>query len=163
MNYISNILLLCMLLCYSIPILTIYFLYKNNNSISNIICDSKCQSIIFDSMIAMGIFTIFYELERGSIVSLILIILLLFGIYGVITINEKNKLHYLFAFIVFISILIFMIYHCYMTKSTVLFILLLIQLLFLTITIININKDIFYCEILYIVNFGLYYLVLHQI
>ena len=50
-----------------------------------------------------------------------------------------------------------------MTKSTVLFILLLIQLLFLTITIININKDIFYCEILYIVNFGIYYLSLHQL
>ena len=45
----------------------------------------------------MGIGTIYYEIVRADIYSIILISFILVGIYGLIIINEYNKIHYIFA------------------------------------------------------------------
>ena len=111
----------------------------------------------------MGFFTILYEIQRNDHRSLLIITLLLFGIYGVININETNNYHYLFAGIIFLSIIIFMIHHYYITNSNILLYLLYIQIILLLMTILCFKKKIFFCsEVLYILNFAVYYLYLHN-
>jgi hypothetical protein len=106
--------------------------------------------------------------------SILSIIVILIGIFGVITVPESNELlHYTFAGAVFFSIVAFMVVHCSECKSSMQFaeyysnlrILLYIQLLFLTITIIGVvtSAPIFYIEVLFIVNFAVFYLYLHYI
>lgn len=106
--------------------------------------------------------------------SILSITIILIGIFGVITVPESNELlHYTFAGAVFFSIVAFMVVHCSECKSTLQFaeyysnlrILLYIQLLFLTITIIGVvtSAPIFYIEVLFIVNFAVFYLYLHYI
>lgn len=106
--------------------------------------------------------------------SILSITIILIGIFGVITVPESNELlHYTFAGAVFFSIVAFMVVHCSECKSSLQFaeyysnlrILLYIQLLFLTITIIGVvtNAPIFYIEVLFIVNFAVFYLYLHYI
>ena len=115
-------------------------------------------------MFLMGIGTMLYEFERNDIYSINLIGILLIGIYGLISVNETNMIHYIFAFLVFGSILLFMIRHCWLIECNNIlltsFVLEIITLLFI---IININEDIFYGEIIYILNFAFYYLYLHFI
>ena len=107
-------------------------------------------------------------------ISILSITVILIGIFGVITVPETNELlHYTFAGAVFFSIIAFMVVHCNECKSSLQFaeyysnlrILLYIQLLFLTITIIGVvtNVPIFYIEVLFIVNFAVFYLYLHYI
>lgn len=106
--------------------------------------------------------------------SILSITIILIGIFGVITVPESNELlHYTFAGAVFFSIVAFMVVHCSECKSSMQFaeyysnlrILLYIQLLFLTITIIGVvtSAPIFYIEVLFIVNFAVFYLYLHYI
>ena len=106
--------------------------------------------------------------------SILSITIILIGIFGVITVPESNELlHYTFAGAVFFSIVAFMVVHCSECKSSLQFaeyysnlrILLYIQLLFLTITIIGVvtSAPIFYIEVLFIVNFAVFYLYLHYI
>jgi uncharacterized membrane protein len=106
--------------------------------------------------------------------SILSIIVILIGIFGVITVPETNELlHYTFAGAVFFSIVAFMVVHCSECKSSLQFaeyysnlrILLYIQLLFLTITVIGVvtSAPIFYIEVLFIVNFAVFYLYLHYI
>jgi hypothetical protein len=159
----SNFLLFLMLLSYSIPIFYVYYNYSNNTSVSNIICQDNCQKIILLGMLLMGYFSILYEINRGGGLSLLLIILILIGIYGVILIKEDKKIHYMFAAIVFLSIIGFMINHCIITNCNFLYLLLYIQIILLFITILNIETNIFYSELLLIVNFAIYYLYLHYI
>jgi len=167
MKSTKHILLFLMLLSYLIPIFYIYSHTTNNDpSVSDVICKENCQHAILIGMIAMGVFTIYYELNRSDKRSLISIFCLLVGIYGVIIYhNKKNEtLHYLFATIVFLSILGFMIHHCYETKSVILQILLSIQILFLVFLIINFsntNNIFFISEVSLILNFALFYLYLH--
>lgn len=88
----KNILLGLMLLAYLIPIVFIYLNYsKKNHSLSNLLGDKKCNSIIFYSMLVMGYFTLLYEIERNNIVSFILIFLLIIGIIGVLSVYEDKK------------------------------------------------------------------------
>ena len=107
-------------------------------------------------------------------ISILSITVILIGIFGVITVPETNELlHYTFAGAVFFSIIAFMVVHCNECKSSLQFaeyysnlrILLYIQLLFLTITIIGVltSVPIFYIEVLFIVNFAVFYLYLHYI
>jgi len=110
----------------------------------------------------MGGGTLLYEIERYDSVSLFLIPLLLIGIYGLICINENNIIHYIFAFSVFITILLFMMRHCYNTNCNLLLTCsLLLEVLALFFIVANIEINIFFGEIFYIVNFAFFYLYLH--
>jgi len=115
-------------------------------------------------MLLMGIGTLLYEFERNDTYSQIAISILLIGIYGLIYVNEKNKIHYIFAGLAFMSILFFMIRHCYAIGcNSILLSSLILEILVLLIILTNINENIFYGEIVYILNFAFYYLYLHFI
>ena len=160
----KNLLLSFMLLCYLLPISFVYYNYNSNNSVSNIICNDNCKIYIFIFMFLMGIGTLLYEFERNDIYSQIIICVLLIGIYGLIYVNETYTIHYFFAFLVFISILFFMIRQCYLKNFNMILLLsLCLEIITLLFIIININKNIFYGEIIYILNFAFYYLYLHFI
>lgn len=114
------------------------------------------------------------EVMCNKHISILSITVILIGIFGVITVPETNELvHYTFAGAVFFSIVAFMVLHCSECKSSLQFaeyysnlrIILYIQLLFLTITIIGVvtSAPIFYIEVLFIVNFAVFYLYLHYI
>ena len=115
-------------------------------------------------MIVMNVFTILYEVERKDNISLLIIIFLLIGIYGVIFIKEENNIHYVFAGIVFLAIISFMIKHFLCNKkkeNDILFILLLLQSMLFIITLSNLNNNIFFLEVFYIITFAIFYIVLH--
>ena len=115
-------------------------------------------------MFLMGVGTLLYELERNDKYSQIIICLLLIGIYGVIYINETRIIHYYFAFVVFFAILFFMIRHCYLTSCNIILTSsLYLEILTLFFIVINIDDNIIYGEIIYILNFAFFYLYLHFI
>jgi hypothetical protein len=160
----KHYLLLFMLLCYTIPIYYVYYYYNCNNSISNIICNDDYKNIILFFMGLMGVGTLLYEIERNDIFSIISICILLISIYGLILFNESNKLHYFFATLVFVVILCFMIRHCYLTNcNKILLSSLFLSVILLVIIITNFDNNIFYSEVMYILNFAFYYLFLHFI
>jgi len=160
----KHILLFLMILFYLTPIFYVYYYYNANNSVSSIICNENCKYIILFFMVCMGIATICYELKRNDYCSLSIICLLLISIYGLIYINENNSIHYIFAFIVFIAILLFMIWHCYLLGcNNILLSSLFLEILLLVFICMQMNKNIFYGEVLYIVNFAFFYLYLHFI
>jgi len=163
---IKNILLLLMLISYIIPIIYVKIFFNMNSSISDIISNEKnggVNKIVLIPMILMGFFTILYEINRKDVISFIIIIFLLIGIIGVIFINIQNSLHFFYAFIVFISIISFMIYHTLIIKSNILFNMVYMNLLLMDYIIIKINDNIFYHEVLYILIFGVFYILLHFI
>ena len=94
----KNWLLSCMIGCYLLPILFVYYNYTYNNSVSNIICNNNCKHYILFFMFFMGIFTLLYELERNDLYCQIIISILLIGIYGLISVNERYTLHYFLIF-----------------------------------------------------------------
>jgi hypothetical protein len=160
----KNILLSFMILCYLLPIMFVCYNYTSNNSVSNIICDNNCKHYILFFMFLMGIGTLLYELERNDKYSQIIICVLLIGIYGLIYVNETHLIHYYFAVVVFVAILFFMIRQCYLTNCNVILtssLCLGIITLFFILT--NIHDNIFYSEVIYILNFAFYYLYLHFI
>jgi hypothetical protein len=160
----KNVLLSIMLGCYLLPIYYVYYYYDANCSVSNIICTNDRQQPIFWFMIAMGIGTVLYEVERNDNYSLLLISILLIGIYGLIMVNETNTIHYVFASVVFIAILCFMIRQCILTDcDIVLSSSLLLEVVMLVYIITHMSEDIFYGEIIYILNFAFYYIYLHFI
>jgi len=161
----KDTILFSMIFCYVIPIIivgTTYF-YDSNTSVSNIICNDRCKNVILVCMILMGGGTILYEIERNDPVSIVLIFILLAGIYGLISIKETDTMHYVFAFTAFASILGFMIQHvCKNTECIILLASFLIQIALLCSIILNIyGGDIFFAEIVYILNFAFFYLYLH--
>ena len=157
----KNYILFFMVICYIIPIFNIYYHYNGNTTISSIICNDKCKYTILFFMLLMGIGTILYEIERNDVYSLITISLILIATYGLICINEKNKIHYVFTFIVLINILFFMIYHYSLKKCNILLLSVFLQILVLFFIMIKINENIFLSEVIYLSNFGFYYLYLH--
>jgi hypothetical protein len=162
MRYNKNYLLLFMIFCYMIPIYYVYYYYNKNYSVSSIICNEKCKHIILFFMILMGIGTFLYEVERNDTLSILFISILLINIYLLILTNEKNMLHYVFAFFIFATILFFMIRHCYLRKcNNILLLSLLLEIVLLVAMIVNIQGNIYYYEISYILNFAFYYLYLH--
>jgi len=161
-NY-RNILLGLMIMVYLIPIIYVYCNFRDNKSVSSIICDDKCRGNILFFMGIMGLLTIIYELERKDNITFLLIISLLVGIYGVMRTEESGKIHYIYAGIVFLSIFVFMARNCWQNGFFFLYFLLFLQFLMLISTIININNDIFYQEVIFIVNFAIFYLYLHYI
>jgi len=157
-----NMILLCMITTFLLLVAYIYCNYCKNPSISNIITSDDCKYIILVGMIIMNIFTILYEIERKDNISLVIIIFLLLGIYGVIFIKEENNIHYVFAAIVFLAIISFMIKHFTCNKENdILFILVLLQSLLFIITLSNLDNNIFFLEVFYIIIFAIFYIVLH--
>ena len=154
-----------MLLCYLTPIYYVYSHYaaSKKQSVSNIICDEKCQNTIFICMLFMGVGTLLYELERNDFRSFCSILVLLFSLYGVILINPDLKIHFLFAFVVFVDICIFMFLHVEKDKNNILAAATFLELLIFCYITLNIQGDIFYAEVAYILNFAFYYLYLHFI
>lgn len=160
----KDILLCLMIISYLVPIIYVYLNYsKKNHSLSNLLNDEKCNSIMFYAIIIMGYFTLLYEFERNNIESLILIILIIIGIMGVLCVYEDKKKHYIFAALVFFSIIGFMINHCHLTNCNFLHLIFYINLILLGVIIINIKGNIFYSEVFFIINFAIYYLYLHYI
>ena len=152
--------LIGMVITYSYAIYNVYkYFLHDNKSISSIIVDKECNSIIFTTMIIMGILTIIYEFLRENITSLIAILFLLFGIYGVIIYEHTLSIHYLFCFIVFISILGFMYNHCFLQNNIILYLLLYLQEILCT--CIFLENNIINMEIYLLGNFALFYIYLH--
>lgn len=162
----KNVLLYFMIFCYLLPIVIVCYNYNCNSSLSNIICDTTCKYNILLIMILMGIATICYEIERNDKYSQLLMCSLLIGLYGLICINETHIIHYFFAFLVFTAILVFMVRHCYVKScDLILKTSLFLELFLFLCIVINliINENIFYPEIIYILNFAFYYIYLHTI
>ena len=118
----------------------------------------------------MAGFTLAYEYQRcvtqNTRWSLFAIIALLIGIFGVIFIPEHDSTHYIFAATAFFAILGFMVGHTYYgTAGTAdtLRILLYAQFLFMVVTVIGVIQDapIFATEVLFLLNFAIFYLYLH--
>ena len=77
--------------------------------------------------------------------------------------NQEINLSLILICIIF-AIIIFMIRQCYLTDCNVILLSsLCLEIITLIFIIININKNIFYGEIIYILNFAIYYLYLHFI
>jgi len=160
----KNAALGAMIVCYLVPILYVCWNYNSNTSVSNIICDDNCKHIILTFMVLMGIGTLFYEIQRNDTYSIVIISVLLLGIYGLISVKETNTLHYVFAFLAFMSIMFFMVRHCYTRNcDNVLLSSLILQVIMMFVIVANMNNDIFYSEVIYILNFAFYYLYLHFI
>jgi len=156
-------LLFFMLLFYTFPIILVCKNYKRNNSISNIICDEKCKIYILFFMFLMGISTVLYELKRNDIQSTIFIFTIVICIAFLIIFDESYTIHFFFAGTVFLSIILFMIHHVLLTSNKILLLSLILAIILLFVIMFNINVDIFYTEVIYILNFAFYYLYLHFI
>jgi hypothetical protein len=156
----KNIFLLLMLLTYFFIIFIVCTNYNSHKSISKIICDNEIKYIIFLLFIFFGLFTILYELERNNLYSFSCIIILLLSLYGLILYNTEYIIHYIFALIVSLCILFFMTMYC---ENKILKCSLFIQFFILGTIVFNIQKNIFYNEAFYILNFAFYYLYLHFI
>jgi hypothetical protein len=160
-----NILLIYILLSYLIPILVITYDY-NNKSLSSVINDPVNKSYILTYMCIMGMFSLLYEYEFNDNVSLLILLVLIIGIIGVIlttcSLSEDDPLHTSSVVIACVSILVYMIYHNSDNnpyKNILIFLQVIIGLSF----IINyvLRKQVSFCESLFVINFAIYYLLLH--
>ena len=130
----------------------------------------QTRHFIAACMLLMAAFTLAYEYQRcvtqNTRWSLFAIIALLIGIFGVIFIPEHDSAHYIFAATAFFAIVGFMVGHTYYgaagTADT-LRILLYAQFLFMVVTVIGVIQDapIFATEVLFLLNFAVFYLYLH--
>ncbi len=155
-----SLILTCMVICYSMPIFLIYSNFNENLSISSVICTTNNNDIKF-YMFMMGIFTILYEIKRNNIFSLCYIILLLIGICGVLNYDESNNLHIIFSLIVFLSILAFMHNFNSICNSHITNLLYYIQIVIGLLLLVFYNFNIFYLEVLALLNFAIFYFYLH--
>ena len=131
----------------------------------------QTRHFIAACMLLMAVFTLAYEYQRcvtqHAQWSLFAIIALLIGIFGVIFIPEHDSTHYIFAATAFFAIVGFMVGHTYYgtadTAADTLRILLYAQFLFMVVTVIGVIQDapIFASEVLFLLNFAIFYLYLH--
>ena len=125
-------------------------------------------------MFIMAAFTITYEYQRyvtqHTQWSMFAIVTLLIGIFGVIFIPEHDQAHYVFAAAAFFAIVGFMTGHTLCISATdaddihdILCILLYAQFLFMLVTVIGVLQDaaIFAVDVLFLLNFAVFYLYLH--
>ena len=179
-------LLALMLATYAIPIVFVYYKYSTatataTRSISSIITSKEpfitfsenapppfqTRHFIAACMLLMAVFTLAYEYQRcvtqHTRWSLFAIIALLIGIFGVIFIPEHDSTHYIFAATAFFAIIGFMVGHTYYGTADTLRILLYAQFLFMVVTVIGVIQDvpIFATEVLFLLNFAVFYLYLH--
>ena len=132
----------------------------------------QTRHFIAACMLLMSVFTLAYEYQRcvtqHTQWSLFAIIALLIGIFGVIFIPEHDSTHYIFAATAFFAIVGFMVGHTYYggtaaDAADTLRILLYAQFLFMVVTVIGVIQDapIFATEVLFLLNFAIFYLYLH--
>ena len=157
---IQNLLLLCMLITYSLPIYYVYTEFKIDTTLSDLIC--KKDNIIF-YMILMGIFTILYEIQRNDVESIFYIITILISIYGLLQNEVETITHYIFAILCLFAIFCFMVHHSYLTNSKLLFTFTFLNYGVFLAMILFIQNDIMVCECLYILCFAVFYLYLHYL
>jgi membrane-bound ClpP family serine protease len=155
-----------MVLSYLLPIGCVGYHYQSekNNSVSSVLNMPECQMPILLGMISMGTFTLWYEWERGSLLSFLTILSVLIGIYGVILIEENTVVHYVFGGLIFFGMILFMVIHC--SKSPTIFgSIFVIHIILSIILIIQCfcNTDIFVSEVALVMSFAIYYLYLHYV
>ena len=100
--------LLGMLGSYAVPIYAVASAYTNNLTVSSLLKDN---TLILQSMLVMGFFTLLYEWSRDHIASLLTIACLLGSIYGLLWFDESHWIHYLFATCAITSINAFLWIH----------------------------------------------------
>jgi hypothetical protein len=130
----------------------------------------QTRHFIAACMLLMAVLSIAYEYQRQRW-SMFAIVALLIGIFGVIFIPEHDSTHYIFAATAFFAIVGFMVGHTYYGTADIadagtadtLRILLYAQFLFMVVTIIGVIQDapIFATEVLFLLNFAVFYLYLH--
>ena len=165
----SNLFLICMINVYIFTIILLYLTYRENNSISSIISDKKCNTLLFFLFCLMSIFTILYEVQRNNLYSLVFITILLVNLCGIICIDETITTHYVCAGLIFVTIICFMSHWAFQKNLTVLFFSLICQLivsswLLYSLVIVNKNRNrenILCSEIFLLCNFAGFYLYLH--
>jgi uncharacterized membrane protein len=158
----SNMLLTLMALSYIVTILYVVKTYDSNKTISDILLNQKIKNALWGGMITMGFFTVLYEWERGSYISIGLIGVVLVGIYGILYYDDEKTIeHQIFTTIIVTGIIGFMAYHAIYIDSPLLQFLVCIQLLLMIEIAINMGGHMLNAELGYIVNFGIYYLYLH--
>jgi len=160
-----DLLLFLLVSVYVVPIAFVA-LSPPEKSVSHIICDKSRNAFITICMMLMGIVAICYEIDRKDAMSVLLISFLLISIYGLLGSKETMIKHYMWAFAAFVSIFAFMTYHSFQRKhSTLLMTILATQcIVFLQVAEkLACKKDIFVHEIIYIVNFAIFYLCLHTL
>lgn len=180
---VQHLLLLLMIVLYAIPIFQVVsnLQEEESRSISEIIQKQKQKenSEIADSMAAMGILALVYEMNRPccrSISSFVSILVLLTGIYGVFEYDESTYNHYAYAGAAFVAIIAFMFcnYQNESVKSKVLVILFGMELCLLlgsvcvlaTGALLGLDTKwplLLYLESLFLGNFALYYIWLHHV
>ena len=159
----KNFLLLGIISSYLYPLYYIYVNYKENKSISNIICDKNCQYIIFKYLMYMSFFLLLYEVSRNEYFSSLIITTFVISSLLLVNIEESNNFHFAAAFLAFLCLLVFTYIHY--KKCTILKYLFIAQIVFGIFLIIDVllSYDVFLSESIYLVNFGLYFFVLHCI
>ena len=148
-----------------------FITFSENASPLSITTAFQTRHFIAACMLLMAVFTLAYEYQRcvtqHTRWSLFAIIALLIGIFGVIFIPENDSTHYIFAATSFFAIVGFMVGHTYYgtadTAADTLRILLYAQFLFMIVTVIGVIQDapIFATEVLFLLNFAIFYLYLH--
>ena len=148
-----------------------FIMFSENASPLSITTAFQTRHFIAACMLLMAVFTLAYEYQRcvtqHTQWSLFAIIALLIGIFGVIFIPEHDSAHYIFAATAFFAIVGFMVGHTYYGTAAdtadTLRILLYAQFLFMVVTVIGVIQDapIFASEVLFLLNFAIFYLYLH--
>jgi len=142
---------------------TIYNVYNHytlrDKSISSILKKDECD--VFESMMVMGFFAMWYEYIRKDLVSLISISGLLIGIYVLLIFDYTHILHSIFCVIAFVSILVFMFYHSWKNRSLIFGLISLIQVVLSIFT--PFQRNILNGEIYMLLNFCIFYLALHSV
>ena len=143
-------------------ILYVYFHYANCESVSSIICNNKHKYILFLFMSLIGVGGILYEIERKDTISILFIILLIIFLLSLIFIPINNFIHTFFAGLVCAAILGFMVQQTLLKNfPIILSASLCLAFVFLLVILKDIRENIFYSEVLYILNFAFYYIYLH--
>ena len=150
--------------CYLTQVLFVYYMYNCNKNVSSIICNKNYKYFFLFFTLFMGLGAVLYEYERNDLYSLILVIILFIGLHGLIYIDETHKIHYVFTCSVFICMLFFMIIHCYLKEFDIILSLsLFLEIVMLLYTLRHFDKNIFFTEVVSILNFAFFYFYLHTI
>lgn len=161
--YNKNFLLFGIISSYLYPLYYIFENYKDNKSISNIICDRKCRNIIFKNLMFMCLFLLLYEISRNEYYSSIIISGFVISSLLLVNIEESNSFHFPIALLAFLCLFLFTYVH--KSKFKILKYLFKIQI-FLGILLgidVLLGYDVFLSESLYLINFGSYFFLLHCI
>jgi len=157
---ITNIILLLMIIIYSIPIIHIYYNFKNQQSISSIMSGSNSQLLIHFPIFILCCLSITYEyLKRDCYISLLIIGFLIFALLGIVNTDESMISHYIFAYIVTTSILIYMYFHRSFSNLSYLLFYSQIYIGIQLVENLSYSKCILIEETLFLLNFAIFYLI----